>query len=221
MMNTNAAPMEGPSKGRLLQATAIAVAVALALLFTIILPAEYGIDPTGIGARLGLTGLAAAGVESAATAGDAAAGPVIEAPTIKGTFIAQPKRYKIDSREIKLGLGEGVEIKYHMEKGAGMVYSWMVTPPNEVVFYEFHAEPDEKPVGAGDDYYESYELDNKVGKSQSHGTFIAPNTGIHGWFWENATGVPVTVTLVTAGFYDYIVDYTSGIALPVQPADPK
>ena len=166
---------------------------------------------------MGLTGLAAAGEETGTTT----SGPVLEAPTIKGTFVSQPKRYKIDSREIKLGLGEGVEIKYHMEKGAGMVYSWIVSPANEKVFYEFHAEPDEKPAGAGEDYYESYELDDQVGKSESHGTFIAPNTGIHGWFWENATGVPVTVKLVTAGFYDYIVDYTSGIALPVEPADPK
>jgi hypothetical protein len=221
-MNTSAVPMEPASRGKLLQATAIAIAVALVLLFTAVLPAEYGIDPTGVGAKLGLTGLAASGVESGAApaAGGETAGPVIAAPTIKGTFVAQPKRYKIDSREIKLASGDGVEIKYHMEKGAGMVYSWTVTP-SEKVFYEFHAEPDEKPAGAGDDYYESYEKDDQVGKTESHGTFIAPNTGIHGWFWENQTGVPVTVKLVTAGFYDYIVDYSSGIALPVQPADPK
>ena len=205
------------SKGKILGATLIAMVVAGILLVVAILPAEYGIDPLGTGKAMGLTGLAAAGEETGTTT----SGPVLEAPTIKGTFVSQPKRYKIDSREIKLGLGEGVEIKYHMEKGAGMVYSWIVSPANEKVFYEFHAEPDEKPAGAGEDYYESYELDDQVGKSESHGTFIAPNTGIHGWFWENATGVPVTVKLVTAGFYDYIVDYTSGIALPVEPADPK
>lgn len=222
MMNTSETPIEVASKGKLLQATTIAIAVALVLLFAAILPAEYGIDPTGIGAKLGLTGLAASGVESGTAAeGGEAAGPVIQAPTIKGTFVAQPKRYKIDSREITLGFGEGVEIKYHMEKGAGMVYSWTVTPANEKVFYEFHAEPDEKPAGAGEDYYESYEKDDQVGRSDQHGTFIAPNTGIHGWFWENQTGVPVTVKLVTAGFYDYIVDYSQGIAMPVQPADPK
>jgi hypothetical protein len=220
-MNTDAGAMPAHSKGKILQATVIALAVAGALLVVAVLPAEYGIDPTGAGKALGLTGLAAAGAEAApTTGGEPAAGPVIEAPTIKGAFIAQPKRYKIDSREIKLASGDGVEIKYHMEKGAGMVYSWTATP-KELIFYEFHAEPDVKPAGAGDDYYESYEKDDQVGKSDSHGTFIAPNTGIHGWFWENQTGVPVTIKLVTAGFYDYIVDYTSGIALPVQPADPK
>lgn len=220
-MNTNAA-MPAHSKSKIFQATLIAMAIAGVLLLVAVLPAEYGIDPLGAGKALGLTSLAEAGTDAAAAlaAGGGTTGPVLEAPTIKGAFIPQPNGYKIDSREIKLESGDGVEIKYHMEKGAGMVYSWIVTP-KELVFYEFHAEPDEKPAGAGEDYYESYDLDDQVGKSEYHGTFIAPNTGIHGWFWENQTGVPVTIKLVTAGFYDYIIDYTSGIALPVQPADPQ
>ncbi len=107
-----------------------------------------------------------------------------------------------------------------MEKGAGMVYSWTATP-KELIFYEFHAEPDVKPAGASEDYYESYEKDDQVGKSQSNGTFIAPNTGIHGWFWENQTGVPVTIKLVTAGFYDYIMDYTGGVKKACVSARPQ
>lgn len=220
-MNTNAA-MPAHSKGKILQATLIAMVIAAVLLFVAVLPAEYGIDPLGAGKALGLTGLAEAGTDAAAApaAGGGTAGPVLEAPTITGAFIAQPKGYKIDSREIKLESGDGVEIKYHMEKGAGMVYSWTSTP-KELIFYEFHAEPDVKPAGASEDYYESYDLDDQVGKSEYHGTFIAPNTGIHGWFWENQTGVPVTIKLVTAGFYDYIMDYTGGMKKPVMPADPK
>jgi len=218
MMNTAAAPLESASKIKLLQATALAMVVAFIVLFTAVLPAEYGIDPTGVGAKLGLTGLAAAGAESATAAG---AGPVIEAPTIKGAFLAQPKGYQIDSREIHLESGQGLEIKYHMEKGAGMIYSWAATPNNELLFYEFHAEPDVKPANAGEDYYISYEKDDQLGKSQSYGTFIAPETGIHGWFWENQTGVPVTVKLMTAGFYDYVVDYTGGMKKIIMPADPK
>jgi hypothetical protein len=198
------------------------MAVAGILLVVAVLPAEYGIDPTGAGAALGLTGLGSTGTEAAPVrvpvAGAAGSGPP-GAQIITGTFTAQPKGYKVDSREIKLGFGEGVEIKYHMEKGASMVYSWTVTPPGEKVFFEFHAEPDEKPAGAPEDYYESYEMDYEVGKGESHGTFTAPSTGIHGWFWQ--AGVPVTVKLTTAGFYDYIVDYSQGIAMPVQPKDPE
>ena len=92
--------------------------------------------------------------------------------------------------------GEGVEIKYHMQKGAGMVYSWKA---NGTVAFEFHGEPDNKP---NKDYFESYELNDKVGADHSSGSFTAPTTGIHGWFWENKGKKEVEIHLITAGFYD-------------------
>jgi hypothetical protein len=51
----------------------------------------------------------------------------------------------------------------------------------------------------GMDYYETYDIDNQVGRDQAHGTFIAPSSGIHGWFWENKTGKEVTLKLMSAG----------------------
>jgi hypothetical protein len=218
-MNTTAQAIEPASKAKLLKATGIALGIALVLLFVAVLPAEYGIDPLGTGKALGLTGLATSS-EGAAPASAAAPGPELAAPTMKGTFVDQPKAYKIDSREIKLGLGEGMEIKYHMAKGAGMVYSWTVSPA-EKVFYEFHGEPDVKPAGAGEDYYVSYDLDDKVGKTEYHGSFTAPDTGIQGWFWENQTGAPVTIKLVTAGFYDYILQNKDHQKTKLPPSDPK
>jgi hypothetical protein len=95
-----------------------------------------------------------------------------------------------------MGPGEGVEIKYHMQKGAGMVYAWKA---NGKVAFEFHGEPDNKP---NKDYFESYELDDKVGKDRSYGSFTAPTTGIHGWFWQNTGKTQVDIHLTTAGFYD-------------------
>ena len=60
-----------------------------------------------------------------------------------------------------------MEIKYNMRKGAGLTYSWTASA---TLFYEFHGEPDVKPAGkAGTDYYESYDLDDKKGKSKSSG----------------------------------------------------
>ncbi|MCG8546372.1 MAG: transmembrane anchor protein [Alphaproteobacteria bacterium] len=46
---------ELPSAGRLLRSTAIAIVAAAAILLTVVLPSEYGIDPTGAGRILGLT----------------------------------------------------------------------------------------------------------------------------------------------------------------------
>ena len=53
--------IEAPSKKAIAKATGIALAVALLLLFTAVLPAEYGVDPLKTGAALGLTGLSKAG----------------------------------------------------------------------------------------------------------------------------------------------------------------
>src|SRR5215469_12060564 len=160
--------VEAPSKKKILKATAIAFAVALLLLFTVILPAEYGIDPLKTGAALGLTGIAKA-TESTPAPKGAAPTPVQGA----SVYTAQQKPYKVDSEDFALGPNEGVEMKYHMQKGAGMVYGWKATGP---VSFEFHGEPDQKP---NKDYFESYELNDKVGDNHSYGAFTAPTTGIH------------------------------------------
>jgi hypothetical protein len=222
----NIAPVEPPSLGKILLATLIAFAVAVVLLFVAILPAEYGIDPLKTGKALGLTDLAKAGESPAKPSGDTPTlSPVLVeapnggAPTVKNAFIPQPARYKIDSREMTLAPGEGMEIKYNMPKGAGLIYSWMASAK---LSYEFHGEPDKKPEGkSGTDYYESYDIDDKVGKDQSHGTFVAPSTGVHGWFWENKNDAPVTLKLVSAGFYDWLEQNRHDKFTTFQPMDPK
>jgi hypothetical protein len=45
---------ELPSAMKLMQSTILAAIVALTLLITIVMPSEYGIDPTGVGRLLGL-----------------------------------------------------------------------------------------------------------------------------------------------------------------------
>ena len=111
-----------------------------------------------------------------------------------------------------------MEIKYNMKKGAGLLYSWTANAP---LPFEFHGEPDVKPAGKeGTDYYESYELDEAQGKTESHGTFLAPSTGIHGWFWENKTGKPVALKLVSAGFFDWVSENRKKNVTAFKPMDP-
>jgi hypothetical protein len=185
--------LQAPSKAAIAKATGIALAVAIVILFTAVLPAEYGIDPLKTGKLLHLTDLAKA-TESKAEPKPAVGARPVAAPA--GIYTAQPGTYKTDSEDLSLMPGEGVEIKYHMQKGAGMVYSWKATAP---VAFEFHGEPDNKP---NKDYFESYELNNQAGSDHSDGSFTAPSTGIHGWFWENKGKKEVQIHLVTAGFYD-------------------
>jgi hypothetical protein len=180
---------DAPSKRAIVKATAIAFAVALLILFTAVLPAEYGIDPLRTGKALGLIGLSKATDNATAAAGRAT-------PVQTGIYTAEPGIYKVDSEDLALTPGEGVEIKYHMQKGAAMVYGWKATGN---VQFEFHGEPDQKP---SPDYFESYQLDNKVGRDHSYGSFTAPTTGIHGWFWENKGKKEVQIHLTAAGFFD-------------------
>ena len=103
---------------RLALATLAALVAANAVFFAIILPAEFGVDPTGVGGTLGLTGLAAS-------------------PTTdiyrSGTPLAD------DERIFELAPFESVELKYRIAAGDGLVYAWGASA--EVVF-DLHAEPD-------------------------------------------------------------------------------
>jgi hypothetical protein len=185
--------VQAPSKKAIAKATAIAFIVALVIIFTAVLPAEYGIDPLKTGKLLHLTDLAKATESKPEPKAVVGARPTV-APA--GIYTAQPGIFKTDSEDLSLMPGEGVEIKYHLQKGAGMLYSWKATGP---VAFEFHGEPDNKP---NKDYFESYQLNDQAGSDHSYGSFTAPSTGIHGWFWENKGKKEVQIHLVTAGFYD-------------------
>jgi hypothetical protein len=198
-----------PSKSALAKATGLALLVALLLLFTVVLPAEYGFDPLRTGAALGLTGISQAQVKEVKGA------IPTPAPGQTGVYTPQTKIYKVDSEDFQLPPGEGVEMKYHMQKGAVMVYGWKA---DGNLAFEFHGEPDQKP---NKDYFESYELDDKIGKAASYGSFTAPTTGIHGWFWKNNGKKDVAFHLTVAGFFDSAKMYAAGdppADMPVEDA---
>jgi hypothetical protein len=181
----------------------IAVAAGAALLgaglifVMFVLPAEYGVDPLGTGARLGLLPLGITGQQVQALTQASASGGAGQATIL----VAQQAPFKSETVDFKVGPHEGMEYKYRLDKGEALLYSWKATAP---VNYELHAEPDGAPRG----YAQSYEkVDAKDGAS---GTLTAPFPGIHGWYWENTTNQEVTVTLTTAGFYNLSHDFRSG-----------
>ncbi len=150
-----------------------ALLLAAVLLVTVVLPAEYSLDPLGTGRTLGLLGLADGGA-SAVTSED------------------QP--YKLDRVEFQLSPFESVEYSYRMEIGSSFVYSWQAD--RELVF-NLHSSPDLPPLDAPADYAESF----SAGRSpQAQGTYSATFTGRHGWFWENRTNQQVTLTLSVSGY---------------------
>jgi hypothetical protein len=163
----------------ILKATLTALMIALIILFTTILPAEYGIDPTGIGKMLGFTSLAQDKLSE----------------TTAQRHKAEPAAFRQDTVELKFPPREGYEYKFKLQEGAGMIYSWKAAQGLE---YDFHGEPEGGPKG----YFESYEKNN--GGAFGNGSFTAPFTGTHGWYFKNNTGETITVKLTTAGFYEVV-----------------
>lgn len=170
-------------------AAAAAILVAGLILVTIVLPAEYGADPLGTGAPLGLLELGVIGQQVEAfdaTASTTAAGQA-------AIIVGQERPFTNDTQEFVLGPREGIEYKYRLEKGEALLYSWTAS---EAVNYELHAEPDGAPRG----YAQSYE--KRDATREASGTLTAPFSGIHGWFWENTTNELIKVTLRSAGYYN-------------------
>jgi len=168
------------------------------ILVMFVLPAEYGVDPLGTGARVGLLDLGVVGQQVEALTNNPAGGA--GQATI---VVPQDKAFKQETVEFKVAPRQGMEYKYRLDKGQALLYSWKTTGP---VNYEFHAEPDGAPRG----YAQTYEKVDR--KSDASGTLTAPFPGIHGWYWENTTDQEITVTLTTAGFYNLSHEFRSGQA---------
>lgn len=186
------------ARERIALAAGAALLVAGLLLVIAVLPAEYGVDPLGIGRRLGLTAMS--DVQKGLDAFQASrAGSTGGAPTIA----PQERAYQHETVEFKIGPRDSIEYKYRLEKGEALLYAWKATGP---VNYELHAEPDGAPRG----FAESYE--KRDAKNVASGTLTAPFSGIHGWYWENPGGNEVTVTLSAAGFYNMSHEFRKGAA---------
>jgi len=166
-------------------ATAAALLVAAVVLVAAVLPAEFGRDPLGTGKALGLLDLYTGAAEP------------VPPPAAPPSAAPPMTMFKVDSVVFTLRPSEGFEYKYRMEKGGGLVYAWTATRP---VNYEFHGEHD----GAGLGVAVSYE---KSAGSKGSGSFTAPASGIHGWFWENTTDEPITLTLTSSGFYSWADEF--------------
>ena len=179
-----------------------AIAISAVMLVTAVLPAEYGIDWTGVGRVLGLTSMgerkmAAAGARGdakAATAAEPAATVVRDRPTEQyATLSKRPLR--VDEIDVRLAPKGQVEYKTDLAEGEFLLFTWNSGGAN--VKFDFHGEPAAGPDGA----FLSFQ---KGIASQSGGSLKAPFTGTHGWYWKNPTDSNVTIKLRVSGFYSQI-----------------
>jgi hypothetical protein len=185
------------STSGLWKAVAGAIAVAAVLLVTVVLPAEYGIDPTSAGRLLGLDVLQAP-VASPAT-GDGTEVNDLAEIMAGNTVAAEPGAQKAydapfasEETVIVLKPLEEVEFKARLLQDDTLLYSWTSDQP---VYVDTHGEPLNYPDSPAVRYEE------RDGVSSGHGRITAPFAGLHGWYWLNTSETPVTITLKTGGYY--------------------
>ena len=199
---------ELPGSKQLLRSTIIAIIIAAALLVTVVLPAEYGIDPTGVGRLLGLTQMGNIKMQLADEAEKhrtssvippvEAAGAPTQTPSPEAhgaspapthTATNSDTAQKTDETIVTIKPGQGVEVKLEMSKGATAKYEW--TSAGGPVNHNLHTDT---PNG-------SHSYRKGQGVERDSGEITAISDGYHGWFWRNRNDKDVTVTLKTSGDY--------------------
>ncbi len=216
MYNSNIpSDRELPSTGKLIKSTILAVAVAAVLLVTVVIPAEYGIDPTGVGDMLGLTSMGKIKMSLAveATRGQTVAAEIVKnksstrevtnqppvlitetIPPVVPTAEPVPVKQRNDEMKVTLTPDQGTEIKLTLKKGEKVDYKWFSSGGN--ANYDLHGDSQALSID-----YHSYGKGIKV---RDEGNFEAAFDGHHGWFWRNRTAETITVTLQTVGTYSDI-----------------
>lgn len=160
-----------------------AAVLGTVLTLTVILPSEYGLDPTGFGALTGLNKLSQP--------------PEV---IVETRFTAPPEIARMEQApmredviEVPIGafgrtLG-ATEYKVTLEEGQTLVYSWKATAP---ILFEFHGHT--TPTDGSPAEVMEY---GKGTATEGSGSLTAPLSGIHGWYFANPTFEDVTL----AGFY--------------------
>jgi hypothetical protein len=181
-MTDNLSP--GPSSKKGLIGGIAALAVGAAIMVVFVLPAEFGIDPTGAGQALGLTEIA----DPRSTELERGALRTGVLTLSDAPFTPDPAKPS-DHWERELAPFESIEFKYTLTEGQPMNFAWSATGP---LTYDMHAHPFE----GGEELTESYGQDKAAAMA---GTYVPAFTGIHGWFWRNDSADNVTLKLDASG----------------------
>lgn len=191
---------ELPSSAQLLRSTIAAAIGAAVILVAVVLPAEYGIDPTGAGRVLGLTemGEIKQELEEEAEQDRQLHGSDQSSGVLDGIFgfvvgSAQAQETWRDSIVFTLEPGAFTEIKLKMAAGDQAQYAWVAEGGR--INFDLHAH------GGG----QSHTYEKGRGATEGTGAMLAPFPGEHGWFWRNRDKAPVTISLQLKGVYSEIL----------------
>jgi len=162
------------SKPNLFKALVLSVLMALAVFVTIVLPAEFGVDITGVGSMLGLN--RGYNAENISRPGE-------------GDLV-----FRQDEVEILVPANDGLEYKFFLYIHSNINYEWNSTSS---LYFDMHGEPEGDTTG----YFESY---GAATVDEINGSVTVPFARSHGWYWRNDTDEDITINLKTLGNYEVI-----------------
>ena len=224
---------ELPSTVQLVKSTIIAVVAAAVILVTVVLPAEYSIDPTGIGRALQLTQMGEIKKQLAIEAEadrqrDRQQAPATAAPDRRSSLpslltgllvssAAAHPHHESDEDVTPDGTppgpvaqaapaGKTDEVVFTLKPNEGIEYK-MTMLRGGVAQFSWHTD-------GGKVNFDMHGTPKGGGKETSYkkgsqvasdtGSLTAAYDGSHGWFWRNRGSADVTITLKVNGAYSEI-----------------
>lgn len=198
---------------KIIKATVVALLIGTIILVTAVLPAEYDIDPTGLGKAMGFSKL----YQNADTEQiieqevvsqkahrllkleDGGSKPEVVKPIEANN---PPPEKQLEEREdniqVEIPAGKGIEYKINMLKYGQVKYEWLTDKGS--VFFDFHGEV--KQLNPSNNvYYESYTV---AYSNNMIGNFLAPFEGKHGWYFKNNGESTITINIRLKGQYELI-----------------
>ncbi|WP_221800340.1 hypothetical protein [Oceanobacter mangrovi] len=166
-----------------------ALLVAMILLVGVVLPAEFGIDPSGIGQQLGLTQMRPLTTAMPPAAADEQAGK--RQGSVNGLVWFADDQPQQQQFNLSLASGQGLELKVVMLAGQQLLFAWQASG---FLYVDMHAD---QPGAAADDFISYREQQT----TSSQGALKAGFGGNHGWYWKNNGTETVTLTLSLNGYY--------------------
>jgi hypothetical protein len=210
-MSQAASPFEidPPSRKRLVTSVVAAIIGAAVILVAFVLPAELGIDPTGIGKALGLSAIHqptrtlqvkdVIGGNEKYREVTLPADPREPVP-LPNPAVSQikPGAPRTENISVTLEAGQQTEIKAILDASQVIVYDWHAEGGE--VYTDFHGhEP-----SAGDAFVR---YEEQQSGHEGHGSLVAPFSGEHGWYWLNISEKPVTIKLTFTGYHNEVKNY--------------
>jgi len=211
-MNNNTTEQQAASGRRIAIGAGVGALAAAVILFVFILPAEYGVDPTGLGGSLGLTQMNAEPsrtIEVVDVLGGNEELQSVEIPDFgepvplpnPGIHQLHTSAPRSDTIKVTIKAEGETEVKTVLSQSQVILYTWATD--QGAIYSDFHGHD----PALGNDFWVRY-LEDEQGSSGHSGSLVAPFSGEHGWYWLNYNEFPVTVTLTVTGYHEDIIDYS-------------